>query len=120
VEEKCGFAGIYFWLNDRLGKTVYVEVVAKVGDRWVGILTVEGTLRHQSAEELAEGEWGPRATQHLELGLGEYAIGDYDEDEEGCHLDLTRFADLQAVEIDGTLAILLAEDVRIFIQASSV
>ena len=65
-----------------------MRVVVEVGTRTTTVFSAEGVLRHEVAEDVADGEAiTPKAADNILRLLGYYVIGDYAED--GTHLDLT-------------------------------
>lgn len=89
------------WLNDRLGKSVHVDVIHEKGDLPVAVLSVRGTLRYWREREGAQRQAG-EAREDL---IGLYAVGD-------AHLDLSDLEHLSFVERPEveTLRVELGED----------
>jgi hypothetical protein len=76
-------------------------------------------LRHEVAESVANGEpKTPKEADNVLHLLGYYALGDYDEGEEGTHLDLT---DLNPAQIriykGNSLEVDLAEGITFRVDA---
>jgi hypothetical protein len=83
------------------------------------VFSTEGVLRHEVAEDVADGEpMTPKEADNVLHLLGYYAIGDYAEDEEGTHLDLM---DLNPPQVriykKNSLEVDLAEGVSLRISA---
>jgi hypothetical protein len=94
------------WLNDRLGKGVWVEVALIRSDHQVLVLGSRGTLSHWSEHS---GRRGLSVESRDEL-TGHYDVG------AEAHLDLSELSDADAVRtLDDELVIRLGDDVFLHI-----